>query len=680
VTIDQGLTTILSVGATGTAPLSYLWQRGTIGSGIFTNVPANARYTGLTSPNLVINNLAAGDTADYRVIVSNTGGSTNSATATLTVQGVTPQYVWSQPSAITTADAALNQAGTVVGAAVFGPTPGIVVLTNGTSVDFTADGSVATVTGAGTFNTAFGGNTGNSTFNAVLTQASYDNGPKTLTLNNLTVGQQYAVQLFAADTRGSNLSARRGNYQDPSDAYDYSAIFTMGAADFVLGTFTAASSSVNIQENLLDEGGKGVLNAVVVRQLTGLPVAPQIITEPSSTAVFQNSTAQFTVGATGTSLTYQWQSGPVGSGNFANVSNGSGVSGASTAQLTLASAANPADYRVIVSNGSGSVTSSPAATLTIRPPVATLIHRWNFNETSGTIAHDSAGTADGTLQGSATFTGTGFVDLTANNTGNPEYGANSYVSIPGGLVTGLSSLTVECWYTNAGLNNGNTLLAFGGPIDPTYLTGTNFIDFFLRWPSSLTSFQINTFDGNAGPESLGARVQSAYIHLVWVYDPILGTVATYLNGVPYGSVTGVTIPLSSVGTNVGYIGLSAWNQTIGLTGYGFNSNGNYPYLNAKIDEVRIYSGDLNAHAIAATQVLGPNTLLSNNAVLSGSYSAHNLSFTWPVVNGGFSLYSSPVLGAGAVWTPVSATPLVVGSNYQVSISTTNASLFFRLQQ
>ena len=689
-TIDQGLITTLSVGASGTAPLTYQWQRGVVGSGIFTNVPPNSRYLGLTTPNLVVSNLTEGDTADYRVVVSNTGGSTNSATATLTVQGVTPQFVWSLPAAITTADATLNQAGTIVGAAVFGPTQAIVVLTNGTSVDFQTNASVATATGAGTTTGAFSQTTGNPVFDSILSEFNYDNGPKTITLNNLVAGQQYTVQLFALDDRNGS-GGRSANFQDPNDQYDYSATFGMPDNVYTLGTFTASGTSVNIEENLYPSGG-GNIDALVVRQLTSLPIAPQIITEPLSVDVFPNTTVQFTVGAIGTALTYQWQSGAIGTGIFANVNNGPGLAGATTAQLTLASVANPAAYRVVVSNGSGSVTSSPAATLTIRPPAALLIHRWNFNETSGTTAHDSVGGADGTLQGNAVFTGSGMVDLTANNTGNPESGANSYVSIPGGLITGLSAVTFECWYTNSGLNNGNTLLSFGGPIDPNYLSGTNFLNWFVRWSGSLNSFQIDTFDGNAGPENLGSRVQSQYIHLVLVYDPISGNLLSYLNGSLYGSQNGINIPLSSVGTSVGYIGLSAWNQTIGnnytnstgtyqfSTVYGFNGNGNYPYINAKIDEMRIYNGDLNANAVAATQILGPNTLLSNTAYLTAAYSSHSLNFTWPIVNGAFSLYSSPVLGANAVWKPVGGTQSVVGSNYQMSISTTNASMFFRLQQ
>jgi hypothetical protein len=686
VNLDQGLTTTFSVAVSGTAPFTYQWQRGGVGSGVFTNVPANSRYSGLTSRTLIITNVAVGDAADYRVVVSNVAGSTNSQTATLTVQPVTPLFVWSLTAAITTADATLNQSGTVVGAAVFGATPGIVVLTNGTSVDFKADGSVATATGAGTATGAFSGNTGNASFNAILTQFNYDNGPKTITLNNLAAGQQYAVQLFALDDR-NGTGSRSANFQDPNDQYDFSATFFMPDNVYTLGTFTASGSTVNIQENLF-AGGGGNINALVIRQLTGLPLAPQITTEPKPVSIFAGATAQFTVGAIGTSLAYQWQSAPVGSGVFANVSNGSGVSGATTAQLTLFSPASPADYRVIVSNGSGSVTSSPAATLSIRP-AAQLIHRWNFNETSGTTAYDSVGTANGTLQGGAFFTGTGLLNLFANS-GGPQYGANSYVSIPGGLVTGLSAVTFETWYTNNGLNNGNTLISFGGPIDPTYLLGTNYINWFMRWSGSLNAFQIATSAGNSGVVTLGSRQQSNVFHWDMVYDPVSGNVLLYLNGSLFASASGVTVPLSSVGTSVGYIGLSAWDQTIGNTYtsptttntfsglFGFNGNGNYPYLQANIDEVRIYDGALNASAIAATQLLGPNQLLSNSASLSYSYSAGSITLSWPIVNGAFSLQSSPGLGAKAAWTTVTGTKSVVGSNYQMTVPVTNGAAFFRL--
>lgn len=677
VTMDQGLTTRFTAGASGSAPLTYRWQRGAVGSGVFTNVPANARYSGLTSSTLVISNLTTADAADYQVVVANAAGSVASApAATLTVPAATAQFVWSLPAAITSADATLNQSGTIVGAVVFGPTPAIVVLTNGTSVDFKNDGSVATATGAGTTTGAFSGNTGNANFNTILNEFNYDNGPKTITLGGLVTGQTYAVQLFALDDR-SGSSSRTANFQDPADSYDYSATFSMPDNVYTLGTFTAGSTTVNLQENL-PNGGGGNINALVVRRLTGLPVAPQITTPPQSAAVFAGATVRLVVGAQGTALNYQWQRAAAGSGVFSNVANAGNVSGANTAQLTLANAvsAYAADYRVIVSNSSGSVTSSPAATLTIRA-AANLTHRWSFNETSGTIAHDSVGGADGTLRGSGASFANGMLVLA--NPSPQTTGAGSYVSLPGGLVTGLSAVTFEIWYTNSGLNNGNTLIGFGGPMDGSG-NGTNFISFFARWPSSQTGFQIQTTAGDSGVALLGSRLQSQYIHFTLVYDPVAGTAALYNNGALYGSASGIKIPLSTVATTVGYIGYAVWNDVVGAAIP--TTSGNNPYLNASIDEIRIYDGALSASAIAASQLLGPNQVLSGTASVNVATSAGNLILSWPVANGGFTLETSPVLGPDAVWTPVGSSPSVVGSNYQLTLTPTNAntSAFFRLRE
>jgi Concanavalin A-like lectin/glucanases superfamily/Immunoglobulin I-set domain len=614
-TIDQGLTSPVkfTAAASGTAPLTYLWQRGSVGSGVFTNVPANARYAGLTSPNLIISNAVAGDAADYQVVVANAAGSATSAPpATLTIQATTPQFAWSIPASITTADASLNQSGTIVGAEVFGPSPKIVVLANGTSVDFKNTGAVATADGDGTFTGAFSGNTSNVKFNAVLNQASYEiylNPVKTITLHNLVAGQQYAAQLFALDDR-NGTSSRTVNFQDPADQNDYSSTFAMPDNIYTIASFTASGASAVIQENLF--GGGGNINAIVLRQLTGLPLAPQITTQPQSALVPAGSTVQFTVGANGTSLNYQWQRAVVGSGVFSNVGDANAY-GATTAQLTISNAAsgNVADYRVIVSNGSGSVTSSPPATLNVPSTAVTLLHRWSFNETGGTTAVDSIGGANGTLQGSAAFTGSGYVNL-PNPGSNPQTG-NSYVQIPGGLLNSLSAVTVECWVTNNGWNNGNTLVGFSGPIDGNSF-GTNYINFYTRMFSSISAFEIATTSGDSGLAALGTRVNDNGVasgipsHYVYIYDPTVSqSVTLYTNGVLAGSQSGITVPLSSLGTNVGTIGLSVYNQS---QAYILPQNGgnkiNCPYLNGGITEVRIYSGAMSSNTVAADHQLGPD--------------------------------------------------------------------------
>jgi hypothetical protein len=136
---------------------------------------------------------------------------------------------------------------------------------------------VASCTGTGAGTGSFTGNTGNANFNTVLNGFNYDGGPKVITLKNLTVGQNYSVQLFALDDRNdvSQEILRPASFQPPNNPSNVSATFLMGSNDYVIGTFTAppngASTTVNlnIQENL-PTGGNGNINALVVRKLPSL--------------------------------------------------------------------------------------------------------------------------------------------------------------------------------------------------------------------------------------------------------------------------------------------------------------------------------------------------------------------------------------------------------------------------
>lgn len=99
--------------------------------------------------------------------------------------------------------------------------------------------------------------------------------------------------------------------------------------------------------------------------------APTISQQPQDVTVSTGGTATFSVTANGSApLAYQWQK--FNGSTWGNLSNGTGVSGATTATLTLtnATAATAGQYRVVVSNPAGSVTST-SATLTVtanQPP------------------------------------------------------------------------------------------------------------------------------------------------------------------------------------------------------------------------------------------------------------------------------------------------------------------------
>ncbi len=185
---------------------------------------------------------------------------------------------FSAPTAIGTADATLGgQSGTIVSAADFGAGTQVVTLTGGQTIVFDGSGANASVIGGnGTFTGAFTGNTGNTNFNTVLNGANYDtsnpNGTKQITLSNLTAGKKYSVQIFALDDRGSQNS-RPLTFSDFSG--HTSTSFLTGANDYVIGTFTAASSYETFTENLPQNGN---INALVLRDISAAPEPAEVAT------------------------------------------------------------------------------------------------------------------------------------------------------------------------------------------------------------------------------------------------------------------------------------------------------------------------------------------------------------------------------------------------------------------
>ena len=133
-----------------------------------------------------------------------------------------------------------------------------------------------------------------------------------------------------------------------------------------------------------------------------------------------------------------------------------------------------------------------------------------------------------------------------------------------------------------------------------------------------------------------------------------------------GVNTTVTTPLNAVSNVLSYIGRSLYTGDA--------------YFNASLDEFRIYNGVLQPGDIATAQLVGPNVLLTTNVALAPVRSGRNLTLNWPQAAAGLTLETSPVLGAGAVWTPVPLNPSVTGTNNQVTIPPTNAAMFFRLQR
>ena len=112
--------------------------------------------------------------------------------------------------------------------------------------------------------------------------------------------------------------------------------------------------------------GNSDTSAVATLSVTAAPVAPAITAHPAAQVISAGSDAVFSVTATGTALTYQWQRSTNGGGVFSD------LAGATSATLTRTAVPigdNGHLFRVIVGNTLGSVTSNTAL-LTVGPAPA----------------------------------------------------------------------------------------------------------------------------------------------------------------------------------------------------------------------------------------------------------------------------------------------------------------------
>src|SRR3954469_5340720 len=142
-------------------------------------------------------------------------------------------------------------------------------------------------------------------------------------------------------------------------------------------TFTDASYTYVILDSMLDNVAVTAINAS----------APLITAQPQRTATAQGQGAAFSVTASG-ATSYQWQFNGV---NIPTATN-------STFTIAAADTANAGNYRVAVTNASGSVVSS-AATLTVLPPAILLNGNFEYGSAAWTFVGMSVATSTNPLFG-----------------------------------------------------------------------------------------------------------------------------------------------------------------------------------------------------------------------------------------------------------------------------------------
>ncbi len=155
--------------------------------------------------------------------------------------------------------------------------------------------------------------------------------------------------------------------------------------------------------------GNGV-GSIVTSSAAMLTVrtAPVISASPVSKTVTSGQTVVFAVTAAGLGpLTFAWQHAPAGSVVFSTLTNGAGITGATTATLSVASTSTAMSgdrFRAFVFNGAGAVTSDTAV-LTVTKAAATLTLSGLTQTFSGGLKSATATTSPTLLTVSFSYNG-----------------------------------------------------------------------------------------------------------------------------------------------------------------------------------------------------------------------------------------------------------------------------------
>jgi hypothetical protein len=370
--ICSGSNTTFTVAASG-ASLTYQWQVNT-GSG-YNNISNGGVYSTATTATLNIASATVGMNGyEYRCVVSGTCTPTaTSNSATLTIN--TSPSVSTHPSASTICESS-NTTFTVV-AGGSSPTYQWQVNTGSGYNNVSNTGVYSNATTATLSITAATAAMNSYQYRCVVsgtcTPSATSNGA-TLTVNTLpSVSSHPSSATVCAGSNTSFSVTATGT----STTYQWQVNTGSGYSNISNTGVYSTATTVTLNITGATTGMNGYLYRCVVSG-TCTPAAtsnaatlsvnsvPSVTLHPSSASACSGSNTSFTVAASGTSLTYQWQENS-GSG-YNNISNTGVYSDATTATLSITGASgsmNAYQYRCVVSGACTPQATSNAATLTV---------------------------------------------------------------------------------------------------------------------------------------------------------------------------------------------------------------------------------------------------------------------------------------------------------------------------
>lgn len=380
---------------------------------------------------------------------------------------------------------------------------------------------------------------------------------------------------------------------------------------------------------------------------------PVILLPPVSQTVFQGGMASFSAQATGYNLNYQW--------DF----DGSAIAGATnnTFIVTNVTANTAGSYSIVVTNAAGSVTNSVTLTVVLPPP-ATLQHRYSF----ASDASDSVGGADGSIiapNGGTAATIHNGLSLPGNT--KNKFGYSGYVSLPSGLLTTTTNLTVECWVTQNQGNSWAEIWDFGSSGSQNFA--------LIPDPANNNNNMETAFTPNGGEVDLQSSFSfpnnsEQYVCVTYNYGNLTGNL--YLNG---NLIASQLLPSASY--TPGLIGGSGGTteDMLGNDVYGDDQ------FSGTVAEFRIWNGVVSPLYLAVSSAAGPAYVETNLTPQSLTVTVTNSSMTagltqQAAVTGAFQNVSG-VTVTGFVTNWISSNPNVLTVNNAglvTAVNTGNATI------
>ncbi len=419
----------------------------------------------------------------------------------------------------------------------------------------------------------------------------------------------------------------------PSIAGTYTNIATATTASYTTPATSAAMNGMAFRCIVSTQCGSTTSNVATLTVNT----AAAITTQPSNTPACTGLTATFNVTATGTGVTYQWQSSTTGlAGSFVNVATGTGATTPSytTAAIT---GATPTFYQVVVTTVTcpASVTSS----------VAQLTVSTTTSITTAPTAQTVCVPAAATFTSAGAGTGVGGGALTYQWQVSTA-AVPAYTNIPGA--------------NSATYNTGATTATMSGNMYQVIITGA--CNTVTTVPVMLTA---NT------AAALGSTLPAAITVCNGVTASFTGSGSG--TGVTYQWQSGPTVtgPFTNV---IGGTGATTASYTTAVTTPAMNNTWYQLVVSTTTCPASVITVPVrltvNTVAIIGTQPTAQSACIPQTATFSVAATGTGLTYQWQLAPSGSSTFADITGATSASYTTPATVLSMNGNQYRVSILST----------